>query len=47
MLLLEQNITRKERVDEALQEPEKDVKFEARGNETYEVKVIINNIVYN
>ncbi len=46
MSLLEQDIIRKERVDKALPKPEKDVEFEARGNKEYEVKTIINSVVY-
>ena len=47
MLLLEQDITREEQVDnKALLEPEKDVKFEARGNKEYKVKAIIDSAVY-
>ncbi len=46
MSLLEQDITRKRRVDKALPKSEKDVKFEARGNKEYEVKAIIDSAVY-
>ncbi len=35
MSLLEQDITKKGRVDKALPEPEKDVEFELRGNKEY------------
>ncbi len=45
--LLEQDITRKGRVDnKALPEPEKELKFEARDNKEYEVKVIIDSAAY-
>ncbi len=44
--LLEQDNTRKRRVDKTLPEPEEDLEFEARGNKEYEVKAIINSIVY-
>ncbi len=37
---------KKGRVDKALPEPEKDVKFEVRDNKEYEVKAIINSAVY-
>ncbi len=47
MLLLEQDITRKKRVDKVLPEPEKDVKFEAKGNKEYKVKPIIDSAVYD
>ncbi len=46
MSLLEQDITRKRRVDKALLEPKKDVEFEARGNKEYEFKVIIDSAIY-
>ncbi len=45
--LLEQNITRKRLVDNTLLELEKDLKFEAGGNKEYEVKAIINSVVYS
>ena len=32
--------------NKALPEPEKDIKFEAGGNKEYEVKAIINSVVY-
>ncbi len=44
--LLEQDTTRKGRVDKVLPEPEKNVKFEAGGNKEYEIKAIINSAVY-
>ncbi len=44
--LLEQDITRRERVDKALPEPEKDLEFEAGGDKEYEVEAIIESIVY-
>ncbi len=44
--LLEQDTTRKKRVDIALQELEKDLKFEAGDNKKYKVKAIINSTVY-
>ena len=47
MSLLEQNITKKKRVDKALPELEKDLKFETGGNKEYEVKTIINSAMYN
>ena len=46
MLLLEQNIIKKKRVDKTLSEPEKDLKFKAGGNKEYKVKAIINSMVY-
>ncbi len=46
MSLLKQDTTRKKQVDKALLELEKDVEFEARGNKEYEVKAIINSVVY-
>ncbi len=46
MLLLEQDMTGKGRIDKALSESKKDVEFEARGNKEYKVKAIINNTVY-
>ncbi len=47
MLLLEQDTTRKGRVDKALPEPEKEIEFEAGDNKEYEVKAIIDNAVYD
>ncbi len=44
--LLEQNTMRKEQVDKALPEPEKELKFEARGNKEYKLEAIINSTVY-
>ncbi len=45
MSLLEQDITRKGRVDKALPEPEKE--FEAGDNRKYEVEAIIDSTVYD
>ena len=45
MSLLEQDTTKKGRVDKALPEPEKE--FEARDNKEYEVKAIIDSTVYD
>ncbi len=42
--MLEQDITRKGRVDKALPEPEKE--FEAGDNKEYEVEAIIDSTVY-
>ncbi len=36
----------KKQVDKALQEPEKDLEFETKGNKEYEVKAIINSVIY-
>ncbi len=44
--LLEQDTTRKGRVDKALPEPEKEVEFEAGDNKEYEVEAIIDSAVY-
>ncbi len=44
MSLLQQDIPRKGRVDKALPEPEK--KYEAGDNKEYEVKAIIDSVVY-
>ncbi len=44
MSLLEQDTTRKRRVDKALPEPEKE--FEAGDNKEYEVEAIIDSAVY-
>ncbi len=47
MLLLEQDTTRKGRVDnKALPEPEKELEFDVRGNKEYEVEAIIDSAVY-
>ncbi len=47
MSLLEQNTTRKGRVDnKSLPEPEKELEFKAGGNKEYEVKAIIDSTVY-
>ena len=45
--LLEQDTTRKKRVDKALPEPEKELEFEAGDNKEYEIKAIINSAVYS
>ena len=37
---------KKKRVDKALQESEKDLEFEAKGNKEYEVEAIIDNTIY-
>ncbi len=44
--LLEQDTTRRGRVDKILPEPEKDLEFEVGGDKEYEVKAIINSKVY-
>ncbi len=44
--LLKQDTIRKRRVNNALQELEKDLEFEAENNKKYEVKAIIDNVVY-
>ena len=47
MSLLEKDITRKRQVDKkALLEPKKDIKFEAKGNKEYKVKIIIDSAMY-
>ncbi len=46
MSLLEQDTTRKKRVDDALPEPEKELKFKAGVNKEYDVKAIIYNKMY-
>ncbi len=46
MSLLEQDTTRKGRVDKALPEPEKEFEFEAGDNKEYEVEAIIDSAVY-
>ncbi len=46
MSLLEQDTTRKGRVDKALSEPEKKFEFEAGDNKEYKVKAIIDRAVY-
>ncbi len=46
MSLLEQDTTRRGRVDKALLEPEKDLEFEVGGDKKYEVKAIIDGAVY-
>ncbi len=44
--LLEQDTTRRRRVDKTPPEPEKDLKFEAGGSKEYEVEAIIDSAVY-
>ncbi len=46
MSLLEQDTTRKGRVDKALPESEKDVEFEVGDNKEYEVEAIVDSVVY-
>ncbi len=46
MSLREQDITKKEQVNNALPESEKELEFEAGGNNKYEVEAIIDSIVY-
>ena len=46
MSLLKQDTIRKEQVDKALPEPEKELKSKASGNKEYEVKAIIDSAVY-
>ncbi len=46
MSLLEQDTTRKGRVDKALLEPKKELEFEAGGNKKYKVKAIIDSAMY-
>ncbi len=46
MSLLEQDTIKKRRVNKALPEPEKNIKFEAEDNMKYKVKAIINRVVY-
>ena len=43
---MEQDITRKQRVDKALPELEKKLEFEAGGNTEYKIKAIIDSVVY-
>ncbi len=47
MSLLEQDTTRKGRVDKALPESEKEAEFEAGDNKKYEVEAIIDSAVYD
>ena len=44
MSLLEQDITKKKQVNKTLSEPKRE--FEAENNKKYEVKAIINNMIY-
>ncbi len=46
MSLLEEDTTRKKRADNILPKPEKDLEFEVGGNKEYEVKAIVDSIVY-
>ncbi len=46
MSLLEQDTTRKGRVDKALAKPKKEVEFEVGDNKEYEVEAIIDSAVY-
>ncbi len=46
VLLLEQDTTRKGRVDKALPEPEKKFEFEVGDNKEYEIEAIIDSAVY-
>ncbi len=47
MSLLEQDTTRKKQVNNTLLEPEKDLKFEARDKKEYEIKAIIDTVMYS
>ncbi len=47
MSLFEQDITKKEQVDKTLSKSEKDLKFETKGNKEYEVKAIIDSVMYS
>ncbi len=47
MSLLEQDTTRKGRVDKALPKPEKEFEFEVGDNKEYEVEAIIDSAVYD
>ncbi len=44
--LMEQDITRKEQVDNILLKSKKNLEFEARNNKEYKVKAIIDSVVY-
>ncbi len=44
--LLEQDTIRKGQVDKAIPEPDKEFEFEAGDNKEYEVKAIIDSMVY-
>ena len=46
MSLLEQDTTRKKRVNNTLPEPKNNLEFKARGNKEYEVKTIIDSAIY-
>ncbi len=48
MSLLEQDITKKGQVDnKALPEPENNLAFTVKGSKKYEVKAIIDSVVYD
>ena len=47
MLLLNRDITRKMKVDKALPELKKDMKFETKGKKEYKVEAIINSAIYS
>ncbi len=47
MSLLEQDTMKKWQVDNTLPELKKDLEFEAEDSKKYEVKAIINSIVYD
>ncbi len=47
MSLLEQDTTKEERVDNALLELEKDLKFETEDSKKYEIETIINSMAYS
>ena len=47
MLLLKQDIIKKEQVDKALLESEKNLKFKFGSSKEYEVKIIIDNTMYS
>ncbi len=46
VLPLEQDTTRKEQVDKALPELEKELEFEVGGNKEYKIEAMIDNVVY-
>ncbi len=46
MSLLEQDTTRKRRVDKVLPEPENDVEFKAGDDKEYEFEAIVDSVVY-
>ena len=45
--LLKQDTTRKGQVDKALSESKKELEFEAEGKKNYEVKAIIDSMIYD